>query len=120
MKALPPDFKERAFRHIMYLAGLGARVAGTENEAKAIAYVRQQLEELGIPVVVETFEKGQSQFPVQVKNRALDGQQNNWKMIANCTRMIWYQLCKERQGANLYRRANDVKSRGRNHHKARR
>jgi hypothetical protein len=29
-------------------------------------------------------EKGQSQFPVQIKNRALDGQQNNWKnIIAN-------------------------------------
>jgi len=56
MKSLPPDFVERAFRHIVYLAGLGTRVAGTENEAQAIAYVRQRLEELGIPVVVEPFE----------------------------------------------------------------
>jgi hypothetical protein len=56
MKSLPPDFVERAFRHIVYLAGLGTRVAGTENEAQAIAYVRQRLEELGIPVVVEPFD----------------------------------------------------------------
>jgi len=174
MKGLPQDLAERAFGHIAYLAALGHRVAGTENEAQAITYAHQRLEELGIPVVVEPYEfetfeiaddngsgvgvlielaryfkaledeitcrlnfiafgaeecgilgsrvyveshpddlkrcalafnldqvrgdsrpdiemlggvqgmpaeKGQSQFPVQIKNRALDGQQNNWKII---------------------------------------
>jgi hypothetical protein len=53
---LPQDFKEKAFAHIRYLSGLGTRVVGSENEAKAIDYVLNQLREIGIPAELEPFE----------------------------------------------------------------
>jgi hypothetical protein len=56
LKKLPQDFKERAFSHIVYLASLGSRMAGTKNEDKAIEYVYNQFKELGIDVEKEPFE----------------------------------------------------------------
>lgn len=55
MRDLPQDFQERVFGHILHLTGLGTRVTGTENEGKAIDYVRQQFEQLEVPVEVEPF-----------------------------------------------------------------
>jgi hypothetical protein len=53
---LDAAFQAQAMAHVRYLAGLGNRVTGSEGEAKAIRYFKQQLEMLGIQVAVEPFE----------------------------------------------------------------
>jgi Iap family predicted aminopeptidase len=53
---LPPDFKEKAFSHVEKLAGLGIRAAGTEKEAEAIQYIKENFEKAGLVTRVESFE----------------------------------------------------------------
>lgn len=53
---LPSDFKEKAFSHVEKLAGVGTRAAGTENEAKAIQYIKENFEKAGLDTRVESFE----------------------------------------------------------------
>lgn len=55
-RALEPGFQDRAMAHVRHLAALGGRVAGGQGEAKAAAYVRAQMVERGLDVVVEPFE----------------------------------------------------------------
>jgi len=55
-RPLDSGFKERALAHVRYLAGLGARVAGTEGESKAAGYVKEQMEKAGLSVTVEPFQ----------------------------------------------------------------
>jgi hypothetical protein len=52
----PPDFKERAYSHIEKLVSLGIRAAGTDQEARAIQYIKENFEELGLDTRVEPFE----------------------------------------------------------------
>lgn len=53
---LDPGFKERAIAHVRQLAALPDRVAGGEGEAKAAAYIEEQMAKAGLEVVVEPFE----------------------------------------------------------------
>jgi hypothetical protein len=43
--------RDRAWRHLLALADLGPRVAGTEGAAQARGYIRARLEELGLDVL---------------------------------------------------------------------
>jgi len=49
-------FQNRAMAHVRYLAGLGIRVAGSDAELKAVQYIREQFETMGLDVRVEPFE----------------------------------------------------------------
>lgn len=51
----PQDLSNRAMTHVEFLAGLGNRVTGTPNEAKAIEYIRSQMKNAGLQVSVEPF-----------------------------------------------------------------
>jgi hypothetical protein len=53
---LPVDFSNRVFDHIVYLAGLGHRQVGTENDSLAIQYIRDQFETMGLDVKIQSFE----------------------------------------------------------------
>jgi hypothetical protein len=55
MNLFPKNFAQNAFEHIQYLAGLGAREAGSGNEAKAVSYVASRFRDLGTVVEVEPF-----------------------------------------------------------------
>jgi hypothetical protein len=48
-------FQDRAMAHIRYLAGLSNRIAGSEGDTKAIRYIQEQFERLGLTVSVEPF-----------------------------------------------------------------
>jgi len=54
--SLPADFKERAFQHIVRLVEFGPRSPGSDGEEPAFRYIREQLEQAGLDVQVETFD----------------------------------------------------------------
>jgi hypothetical protein len=54
--SFPPDFAERAFEHIEYLAALGPRRVGTPAEIETIQYLTRQFETMGLDTRVEWFE----------------------------------------------------------------
>jgi hypothetical protein len=54
--SLPPDFADRTFEHIEYLAALGPRRVGTEAEIETIQYLTRQFETMGLETRVEWFE----------------------------------------------------------------
>ncbi len=49
------DITKRAFKSIQYLADLGMRHAGTENENKALEYIKKRLEKAGLEATTEPF-----------------------------------------------------------------
>ena len=53
---LPDDFISRAFSHVIYLAGLGHRQIGTENDRLAVQYIKDQFENMNIEVAIQPFE----------------------------------------------------------------
>ena len=52
---LPSDFGDRAFKHIEALASMGHRQAGSENDARAVSYLKSHFEEIGLAVEVQPF-----------------------------------------------------------------
>ncbi|MBN1982045.1 MAG: M20/M25/M40 family metallo-hydrolase [Chitinivibrionales bacterium] len=55
-ESLPSDFSSRAFKHIVHLAGMGHRQAGTENDRLTVRYVKEQFEDMNIAVEIQPFE----------------------------------------------------------------
>ena len=53
---IPTEFGESAFQHLAQLVSFGVRSAGSENERRAIDYVKTELEQTGLQVTVEPFE----------------------------------------------------------------
>jgi hypothetical protein len=53
---LPDDFSTRAFSHIIYLAGMGHRQIGSENDKLAAQYIKDQFENMSIDVDIQPFE----------------------------------------------------------------
>lgn len=51
----PFEITEKASQTIEYLAGLGNRHAGTENEKKALEYIKKRLEKAGMETTIEPF-----------------------------------------------------------------
>jgi Iap family predicted aminopeptidase len=49
------EITKRASQTIQHLADLGMRHAGTENETKALEYIKKRLEELGMETIEEPF-----------------------------------------------------------------
>src|SRR5688500_19744458 len=47
---------ERALQHVRQLVGIGPRVAGSDGARRARAYIRRQLEELGLRVEEQLFD----------------------------------------------------------------
>lgn len=54
--SFPPDFADRAFAHIAYLAALGPRRVETPAEIETIQYLTRQFETMGLETRVEWFE----------------------------------------------------------------
>ena len=50
------EITEKASRAIQFLANLGSRHAGTENEEKALAYIRERMEKAGLKTYTEPFD----------------------------------------------------------------
>jgi hypothetical protein len=59
---------QRAFEHIRQLVAIGPRVAGTPGAAAARAYIRKQLEPLGIRVEEQSFQAATPLGPVRMAN----------------------------------------------------
>ena len=59
---LPDDFSAMAFSHIVYLAGLGHRHVGTENDQLAIQYIKNQFDRMGVEADIEPFEFGSFEY----------------------------------------------------------
>ena len=55
-KILPSDFVDRAMSHIVHLAVMGHRQAGSKNDKKTIQYLKEQFEDMGLEVEIQTFE----------------------------------------------------------------
>ena len=53
---LADDFSNRAFSHIIHLAGMGHRQVGTENDKLAIQYIKDQFENMKIYIEIQPFE----------------------------------------------------------------
>jgi len=53
---LSDDFSDAAFAHIAYLAGLGHRHVGTENDQQAIRYIKNQFDKMNVEVEIQPFE----------------------------------------------------------------
>jgi hypothetical protein len=53
---LPANFENDAFKHIEFLASLGHRQVGSENDAKTIDYIKKQFLQYGLSVEVQPFQ----------------------------------------------------------------
>lgn len=63
---------ERAFQHVRQLVGIGPRVAGTDGARHARAYIRRELEQLGLHVEEQPFQASTPLGPASMANvRAL-------------------------------------------------
>jgi len=80
---LHSDFEKDAFKHVENLANLGTRDAGSDTEKKAIAYIRQELEDAGLLVSVEPFE-----ITGRVKNNISSNVVASIKPMPNITKEI--------------------------------
>ena len=58
----------RAYAHIQQLVGIGPRVAGTPGAAQARAYIRKQLEDLGLRVEEQSFDARTPLGPARMVN----------------------------------------------------
>ena len=72
---LPGNFGQEAFKHIEYLASMGHRQVGSENDIKAIHYLFKQFSKIGLhvetqPFEFESFEYSDAEF--SVNNRKLE------------------------------------------------
>ena len=75
---LPDGFSDAAFTHVAYLAGLGHRQVGTENDRRAIQYIKNQFEAMNMevevqPVEFDSFEYTQARLVVGNKTWNVSG-----------------------------------------------
>ena len=58
------EITKAASKSIQYLAGLGLRHAGTENEEKALKYIQKRLKKAGLKTDIKTIVHGKEKTPL--------------------------------------------------------
>jgi hypothetical protein len=53
---LPNDFSAKVFTHITYLADMGPRQVGSENDRRSIQYIKDQFENMKLDVDIQPFD----------------------------------------------------------------
>lgn len=53
---LPDDFSDQVLAHITYLADMGHRQVGSENDKRAVQYIKDQIEKMDIDVEIQPFD----------------------------------------------------------------
>lgn len=75
VEKLPANFADRAFKHVEFLASMGHRQVGSENDEQTIRYVREQFSRIGLSVEVQPFQFASFEYndaEFRVNNRRLD------------------------------------------------
>jgi glutaminyl-peptide cyclotransferase len=87
--ALPGDLGARAFIHVEKLVGFGARHSGTEGWSRAVDYIAEELQELGLDVRRDrwteereglTYENVSARIPGRVADRIVLGAHHDTKI----------------------------------------